>query len=169
MTAVGSRVISAAAASGAIGPEAQASAAAASPRRTGTAVISRRPTSLAVRIDEAGDDPGEHLAQLPLVDADQHRILERVLRQGAQFREILVQHLDLFDAGNRLAFRRAPDREFFPIAIGHDFAPHASPQRYLGAAGAGATGSGAACGGASEPGGEVPPSAVGFDPGVENI
>ena len=65
-----------------------------------------------IGIDETGDDPGEHLAHLALVAAHQHRVFQRVLRQRPQFGEVLVQHLDLLDAGNRLAFRRAPDREF---------------------------------------------------------
>src|SRR5439155_12469385 len=73
----------------------------------------------AVGIGYAGDDLGENLAHLALVASHQHRILERLLRQFFQLGEILVEHLDLLDAGDRLALRRAPDREFVPVVVRH--------------------------------------------------
>src|SRR5438067_12505027 len=73
-----------------------------------------------VRIDKAGDDAREDVAYLALVAAHQHGILERVLRQIAQLGEILVEDLDLLDAGDRFAFRRAPDRKLSRCLIGHD-------------------------------------------------
>ena len=75
--------------------------------------------SLSVRIDDAGDDPGQNLAHLGLVASHQDRIFERFLSELAQFREVLIQHLDLFDARNRFALRRPPDREFLVFAAGH--------------------------------------------------
>src|ERR1700726_3172182 len=71
--------------------------------------------SLAVGVDDAG----KALAPLPLVASHQHCIFERLLRQLLQFGEIFVQHLDLFDARDRLAFRRTPHREFAAAALGH--------------------------------------------------
>src|SRR5438067_9975710 len=73
-----------------------------------------------VRIDKAGDDAREDVAYLALVAAHQHGVPERVLRQIAQLGEVLVEHLDLLDAGDRFAFRRAPDRKLVRCLIGHD-------------------------------------------------
>src|SRR3954469_12604985 len=72
-----------------------------------------------VGVDEAGDDAGQDLADLALVAAHQHRVFERVLRQIAQLGEVFVEHLDLLDAGDRLAFRRAPDRKLARCVVGH--------------------------------------------------
>src|SRR5580765_6466657 len=103
MTAIGSAVISAAPAPAT--PATDASAAAANASLIGDTA------SLAIWVDETGNDRAEDLAHLALVAAHQHTVFERVLRQRPQFGEVLVQHLDLLDARNRFAFRRAPDRE----------------------------------------------------------
>src|SRR5260370_32657374 len=92
----------------------------------------------------SGEDAGRDLAHLPLVTSHQHRILERLLRQLFQLGEIFVQHLDLLDAGDRLAFRRAPARNFAAFAVGH-----ADPA-YFGAA---------PCGASPSPGFFCPPGA----------
>jgi len=118
MTAVGSAVMAAAAlAQSTVTTGASASSApGANPSLIGDTA------SLAIRVDEAGNDRGEDLAHLTLVAAHQHGIFERVLREPLQLGEVLVQHLDLLDAGNRLAFRRAPNREIARCPIGHGFA-----------------------------------------------
>ena len=74
--------------------------------------MDRAGRTLPIGVDDRGDDPGEHLAHLPLVAAHQHRVLERLLGELAQLGEVLVQHLDLLDARNGLALGRAPDRKF---------------------------------------------------------
>src|SRR5205085_3324189 len=79
--------------------------------------------------DEAGDNPGEHLPDLALVAAHQHGVFERVLRQRPQFGEVLVQHLDLLDAGDGLAFRRAPDREIAGFRVSHEAIHSRDPAR----------------------------------------
>ena len=43
---------------------------------------------MAIGVDETGNDRGEDLAHLALVAAHQHRVLERVLREAAQFDRI---------------------------------------------------------------------------------
>src|ERR1700730_5556120 len=68
--------------------------------------------SLPKRLAYRGPHPGEPLAHLPLVAAHQYRVLERLLGELAQLGEVLVQHLDLFHTGDRLALGRAPDRKF---------------------------------------------------------
>jgi hypothetical protein len=80
---------------------------------------------LPVRIDKAiDDDLPENIADLPLVAAHEDGVLQRVLRHLAQLIEVLLQNLDLFEAGDRLAFGRAPDAG--GIAGGHGAVPNAA-------------------------------------------
>src|SRR5438477_6997770 len=95
-------------------------------------------TSRFVGIDEPGDDAGQNVAHLALVAAHQHGVLERVLRQTTQLGKVLVEHLDLLDAGDRFAFRRAPGRKLVRCLIGHDLS-HSQGSwvlRYMSRAGA---------------------------------
>ena len=83
--------------------------------------------SLPVWVDDTGDEVGEDLAHLLFIASHQHRVFERLLGEFAQLGEVLVQHLDLFDARNRFAFRCAPDRELDRFASGHIFVLYLGP------------------------------------------
>ena len=73
---------------------------------------------LRIRVDQAVYCCVKSLAELRLRAAHQQTILKGILRDLGQFVDVLVQYLDLLEAGDRPATIGTPDGGVFPVDRG---------------------------------------------------
>jgi leucyl/phenylalanyl-tRNA--protein transferase len=143
--ATGPGAVAGASAAGSAGSRAGASAgasagcaAAGAPSATAavnSTAASGRALFLTVRVAQRVNQLMQNLTDLLFGAAHEHRVLERVLAHLADLIDVLIEHLELLDAGDGVALRRFPD--VFPAGpvSGRSGALHASKPRMLGRAG----------------------------------